>query len=208
MVCLGTFQMAAAPPVPDPRHIANGWSIRSEGYADQPYIVKTDDGAWLCVITTGKGVEGQPGQHVIATRSTDHGRAWSKPVDLEPADGPEASYAVLLHVPGGRIYCFYNHNTDRVPEVKAEGGGVFKRVDSLGHYVFKYSDDQGRTWSAKRYDVPIREFECDRQNVYGGKLRLFWNVGRPLILGDAAILTIHKVGAMGRVSLLNRKERS
>jgi len=31
--------------IPDPRHIANGWPIPSEGYADQPYIVKTDDGA-------------------------------------------------------------------------------------------------------------------------------------------------------------------
>jgi hypothetical protein len=67
----------------------------------------------------------------------------------------------------------------------------------LGHYVFKFSDDHGRTWSAKRYDVPIREFECDRNNVYGGKLRFFWNVGRPLILGDAAIMVMHKVGAMG-----------
>ena len=33
---------------------------------------------------------------------------------------------------------------------------------------------------------------------YGGKLRFFWNVGRPLILGDAAILVLHKVGAMGK----------
>jgi len=183
--------------IPDPRHISNGWNIPSEGYADQPYIVKTDDGAWLCVITTGVGREGQPGQHVVSMRSTDRGRTWEKPVDIEPADGPEASYAVLLKVPYGRIYAFYNHNTDRVPEVKREDKGVYKRVDSLGHYVFKYSDDHGRTWSAKRYDVPVREFECDRNNVYGGKLRFFWNVGRPLILGDAAILVIHKVGAMG-----------
>lgn len=101
-------------------------------------------------------------------------------------------------MPGrGRIYAFYNHNTDRVPEVKREDKGVYKRVDSLGHYVFKYSDDHGRTWSAQRYEVPIREFECDRNNVYGGKLRFFWNVGRPLILGDTAIMVIHKVGAMG-----------
>jgi len=33
-----------AAPIPDPRHLANGWKIPSEGYADQPYIVKTDDG--------------------------------------------------------------------------------------------------------------------------------------------------------------------
>lgn len=181
----------------DPRNIVNGRNIPSEGYADQPYIVKTDDGAWLCVMTTGVGHEGAGGQHVVSMRSTNQGRTWDKIVPIEPADGPEASYAVLLKVPGGRIYAFYNHNTDNVREVKQEDGKMQKRVDSLGHYVFKYTDDHGRSWSAQRYEVPIREFECDRNNVYAGKLRFFWNVGRPLILGDAAIMVLHKVGAMG-----------
>ncbi|MCC6355425.1 MAG: hypothetical protein IT577_16160 [Verrucomicrobiae bacterium] len=192
-----TTAPGSAPPVPDARHISNGWNIPSRGYADQPYIVTTDDGAWLCVMTTGSGKEGDPGQTVVSMRSTDRGKTWDAITPLEPVDGPEASYAVLLKVPNGRIYCFYNHNTDRVPEVKREDKGAYKRVDSLGHYVFKFSDDGGRTWSAKRYEVPIREFECDRNNVYGGKLRFFWNVGRPLILGDAAIMVLHKVGAMG-----------
>ncbi|MCY2991290.1 MAG: hypothetical protein NTY19_25960, partial [Planctomycetota bacterium] len=116
---------------------------------------------------------------------------------VEPSYGTEASYAVMLKVPTGRIYCFYNHNTDRVREVKREDGGVFTRVDSLGHYVFKFSDDHGRSWSAQRYDVPVREFACDRENVYGGSLRFFWNVGRPLLLADCAIMVLHKVGAMG-----------
>lgn len=189
---------AEASPVPaDPRHIANGRIVPDEGYCDQPYIVKTGDGAWLCAITTGPGREGATGQHVLSLRSTDRGRTWETPVAVEPGDGPEASYAVLLKTPGGRIYCFYNHNTDNIREVKREDGGVYKRVDCVGHYVFKYSDDHGRSWSAKRYDVPVREFACDRENVYGGKLRFFWNVGRPLIIGDSAILVIHKVGVMG-----------
>lgn len=88
-----------APAIPDPRHLANGRTIPSEGYADQPYIVQTDDGAWLCVMTTGTGVEGAKGQHVVSRRSPDRGASWEKPVDLEPATGPEASYAVLLKVP-------------------------------------------------------------------------------------------------------------
>lgn len=182
----------------DLRNIVHGHRIPGENYCDQPYVVIADDGAWVCVMTTGKGIEGASGQHIISLRSTDQGHTWTGPVDVEPADGPEASYAVLLKVPYGRIYCFYNHNTDRVREVKREDSGVYKRVDSLGHYVFKYSDDHGKSWSSKRYEIPVREFECDRQNVYGGKLRFFWNVGCPLILGDAAILVLHKVGAMGK----------
>ena len=187
----------AAAPISDSRQISNGWNIPGEGYADQPYIVKTGDGAWLCAITTGTGHEGASGQHIVSMRSTDRGRSWEKPMDIEPADGPEASYVVLLKTPYGRIYALYNHNTDNVREVKREDKGVYTRVDSLGHYVFKYSDDHGRTWSAQRHEIPVREFECDRSNIYGGNLRFFWNVGRPLILGDAAIMVLHKVGAMG-----------
>ncbi len=184
-------------PMIDSRHIINGSPIPSEGYADQPYVIQTDDGAWLCTMTTGRGHEGVSGQHVISLRSTDHGATWQAPVDIEPADGPEASYSVLLKTPYGRVYCFYNHNTDCVREVRREDGGVYTRVDSLGHYVFKYSDDHGRSWSENRFEAPVREFDCDRENAYGGALRFFWNVGKPLIHAGVAYLVMHKVGAMG-----------
>ena len=169
----------------DPRHIANGFEIPSETYSDQPYIVTTDDGAWLCVMTTGSGHEGDTGQHIVTTRSTDLGRTWSPPVDVEPSDGPEASYAVLLKIPSGRVYCFYNHNTDNLRQIQAEEdgdwapGGIVTRVDSQGYFVFKFSDDHGRSWSARRTVLPLREMDMDRGNVYGGRIRFFWNVGRP-----------------------------
>lgn len=187
--------------VNDWRNILAGDEIPTESYSDQPYIVKTDDGAWLCILTTGSGHEGASGQHVITMRSMDFGRTWSDPVDVEPADGPEASYAVMLKVPGGRIYCFYNHNTDNIREVIADDppfkGGKCRRVDSLGYYVFKYSDDHGRTWSDKRFAIPVREMDIDRQNAYGGKIRFFWNVGKPFIHDEAAYISLHKVGGFG-----------
>lgn len=187
--------------VPDPRHLSNGWEIPTEAYSDQPYVVKTDDGGWLCVLTTGPGHEGEGGQHVVAVRSEDSGRTWSAPVDVEPNDGPEASYAVLLKVPSGRVYCFYNHNTDNVRECIADDppfkGGTCSRVDSLGHFVFKYSDDHGRTWSAQRYDLDVREMDIDRTNPYGGTLRYFWNVGKAFAHDGAAFVSLHKVGSLG-----------
>ncbi len=186
---------------PDPRHIVNAPVIPDEFYADQPYIVKTNDGAWLCVITTGKGAEGEGGQHVISLRSTDRGQTWEKPVDVEPSNGPEASYAVMLKVPSGRVYVFYNHNTGNVREVIADKpayrDGLNRRVDSLGHFVFKYSDDHGRTWSAQRYDIPQRDFEIDRKNVYGGKLKFFWTVGKAFAYKGAGYVPLHKVGGFG-----------
>src|ERR1051326_5503891 len=121
VVVLATYAALALPaqPVRDSRLITAGSIIPDEGYSDQPYIVKTNDGAWLCVITTGPGVEGAGGQHVVARRSTDQGKTWSAAVDIELSKGPESSYAVLLKIPSGRVYVFYNHNTDNIREVIA-----------------------------------------------------------------------------------------
>lgn len=185
----------------DSRHIASGLEIPNEGYADQPYIVKTDDGAWLCVITTGSGLEGQGGQHVISMRSADRGKTWSKAVDVEPANGPEASYAVLLKGGNGRVFVFYNHNTDNLRQVIGDNPpyktGYVTRVDSLGHFVFRYSDDGGRSWSPKRYDIPLRDFEIDRRNPYAGKIKFFWTVGKAFSYKGAGYVPLHKVGGFG-----------
>ena len=203
------FRVSATRPAPlaesldisDERNIRTGWEIPTETYADQPYVVRTDDGAWLCILTTGPALEGQPGQHVVTLRSTNQGKTWSGPVDVESADGPAASYAVLLKIPAGRIYVFYNHNTDNIRRVRADNppyeDGYCYRVDSLGYFVFKYSDDHGRSWSRKRYQIPVRQMEIDRQNPYGGKIQFFWNVGKPFILDGAAYVSLHKVGGFG-----------
>jgi len=84
---------------PDWRHISHGREIPTENYSDQPFLTHTDDGAWVCTLTTGPGDEGVSGQHVVALRSEDQGRTWSEPVDVEPSAGPEASYAVITKVP-------------------------------------------------------------------------------------------------------------
>ena len=185
----------------DERNIRNGREIPTERYSDQPYIVQTADGAWLCVMTTGQGHEGEPGQHVVTMRSQDCGRTWSEPVEVEPADGPESSYAVLLAIPGGRIFCFYNHNTDNTRKIKADPSaypdGYCRRVDSQGHFVFKYSDDHGRSWSKNRYDIPMRLMNIDRENPYGGSILFFWNVGKAFLHDGSAYVPLHKVGGFG-----------
>jgi hypothetical protein len=112
-------------------------------------------------------------------------------------------------VAGGRVYCFYNHNTDNLREAIGDPrfckDGKEKRVDSLGYYVFKYSDDGGRSWSSRRHNVPIREFAIDRENPYGGKVRFGWNVGKPFVSGAAAYISFHKVGGFGE-GFFNRSE--
>ncbi len=182
----------------DWRHNVNGRIIPSDSYSDQPYIVKTDDGGWLCCLTTGPGHEGDKGQHIATMRSTNQGKNWSEPVCVEPGGDLENSFATLLKVPSGRIYVFYAYNSENIREVKNyDGSENIKRVDSLGDYVFRYSDDHGRSWSDRRYVIPVRLFDCDRNNIYGGQIRFFWAVGKPYLLNGASYSTISKVGELG-----------
>jgi hypothetical protein len=183
--------------------------VSAGGYADQPFFIRADDGSLVLICTTGKGHEGTPGQHVVCVCSLDNGKTWEAPVLLEPANDVESSYAVLLKVPSGRIYAFYNHNTDNIRKIPADKAaypdGWCRRVDSLGYFVFKYSDDHGKTWSGKRYPVPVREFEIDRQNSTNGLIRYFWTVGKAFMHRGKAFVPLHKIGSMG-INVFSRTE--
>ena len=93
-------------------------------------------------MTTGRGAEAPAGNTSSRFASVDQGHMWSDIVPIEPADGPETSYAVLLKVPGGRVYAFYNHNTDRVRRGALRGQGrLQERVTRWATVFTKYSDD-------------------------------------------------------------------
>jgi hypothetical protein len=79
----GQIAPAILAAVPDLRNIRNGLVILDERYCDQPYVVITSDGNWLCTLTTGTGLEGQGGQHVVSTISADHGKSWSPLVEQD-----------------------------------------------------------------------------------------------------------------------------
>ncbi|HMV84962.1 MAG TPA: exo-alpha-sialidase [Blastocatellia bacterium] len=191
----------------DPRNIKNGSVIPDEGYSDQPYVVITNDGAWLCVMTTGKGVEGEGGQHIIAVISRDKGRTWSAPIDIEPATGFEASWVVPFKTPSGRVYAFYTYNKANLRVVpNAQSPGVAKRVDTLGVYAFKYSDDNGRTWSADRYEIPMHVTEADRDNNFGGQTLFFWGVSKPIVHKGAVYWGWNRVTRWGMPGVLVRSQ--
>ena len=185
----------------DLRNIHTGSIIPTKYYADQPYVVETKDGALLCVVTTGEGHEGGRGQHVIVMKSFDCGKTWSDAVRLEEEGAPEASWGVPFVADNGRVFIFYVFNKDDIRELPADNPpyitGLTQRMDSHGYYVFRWSDDHGSSFSKERVEIPVREFEIDRKNFSEGKIRLFWNVGKPFSAEGTLFLPIHKVGGLG-----------
>ena len=176
----------------DERNISNGLRIPSEGYADQPYVVVTSNGTWVCTLTTGKGLEGQQGQHVVSTVSKDRGKTWSELIDIEPETGPEASWVTPLITPSGRIYAFYTFNGDSIVTLPNADKRV--RSDTHGWYAFRYSDDEGATWSAQRFRIPVRVTEVDRGNPWRGEVCHFWGIDKPKVKEGKVYFAFTKLG--------------
>ena len=139
-----------------------------------------------------------PGKHIVSTISSDKGRTWTPLLDIEPANGPEASWVMPVKVPSGRIYAFYTYNKENLREITgSNSASQAKRVDTLGAYMFKYSDDNGKSWSKERYEIPMRLMRIDRENVMNGKTLFFWGVGKPIIHKNTLWFGFAKVGKWG-----------
>ena len=63
----------------------------------------------------------------------------------------------------------------------------------MGAYVFKYSDDHGRTWSNDRFEIPMRKMRIDRENEHAGEVMFFWGVGKPIVWKRSAYSDLPKL---------------
>jgi hypothetical protein len=175
---------------PDWRNAKSGNSILTHGYCDQPYVVVLQNGKWLCVFTTNAGHEGSKGQHIVSSISEDHGRNWSEPVRIEEPGTESASWAMPYLTDYGRVYVFYTYNGDKIHEL---GEQKNIREDMLGWYCYKYSDNEGKTWS-ERYRINVPNRAVDLNNDWKGDVQIFWGIGKPIDFEGGMMLSFTKIG--------------
>lgn len=186
LICATTSLYAQ---VQDWRDVTNGSPIYENGYCDQPYVVILDNGDWFCTFTTSAGEEGSSGQHVVSTISKDKGQTWSKPIRIEEPQKESTSWVMPYITDYGRVYVFYSYNGDKVHELN----GAKIREDMLGWYCFKYTDDNGATWS-ERHRVDISNRAIDMTNDWDGKTQIFWSVGKPIDFKKGMMISFTKIG--------------
>ena len=174
----------------DWRNVRNGSFIATNGYCDQPYVVVLKDRKWLVVYTTGASGEGSGGQHIVSSISTDQGKTWTTPVPIEKPGPEAASWAMPYLTRYGRVYVFYDYNGDKIHEL---GRRKNIRADMLGWYCYKYSDDEGTTWS-QRYRLPVANKLVDLHNDWRGTVQIQWGIGKPVNVDKGMMFSFAKIG--------------
>ncbi len=122
--------------------------FRGNRFACYPDLKVADDGTLLLVFIDR--LDGSRG-HVAATRSTDSGRTWSVPVQVDDnSSRVPVGWARLALDSSDRLFCAW--------------------TDQRGQYLRVYSDvssDQGRTWGTDvRVDDDTVSFNCYPPDVY------------------------------------------
>lgn len=122
------------------------------------------------------------------------GTHWSSPLSVEPlavSSKTSASWANPVFFEG-RIYVFYTFNCKNLTNQNQQGCWVFRR-----------SDDGGRSFSARQWNYTAAiddhlRFDIDRQNRYNGQILAGWATGKPLVAGDGSVwMQFSKIGGKG-----------
>jgi len=142
----------------DSRHVDTGLPIPTKGaaYLDQPYVVKTKSGKWLCMMTLGTLGEMEKASYnaSFAATSSNQGKTWSPFTECN-----RLHYSIPYVTKTGRIY-------------------------SLHPVQFTWSDDEGETWSTP-HPIGFFEGEhaawsvCPAKEIDGKVYIIFAKIGLP-----------------------------
>ena len=204
-----TLAHVPAPPPPsqdpkdDSRWIPNGAVLRSGGYSCQPYCSVLPDGVWSCVMTyihAPVWIEGQPGEHMVSMRTKDQGKTWDDFVTIEPysnvTTGQVSAYgSIAARKDGSRVFSLWIQNVHNISNLPGQPSSPKTfRADMLGNFVWKYSDDQGLTWSEQHYIIPVPFNYIETINSFSkvkngtGDVQIMWEVDHLKTMSDGTLL--------------------
>ena len=152
-------------------------------------------------------------------QSTDQGKSWSNFVTIEPYSNSTtaqvSSYgmctvnfqrihdcisfkvclgSVTARPDGSRVFALWVQNVNNISHLPGAAPSKSFRADMLGEFVWKYSDDQGRSWSARHYPIPVPETYIDRINSWNGSVRIMWEVDHIKQHNGTVLCAFTKIG--------------
>ena len=185
----------------DTRNVTAGITIGnlSFGYADQPQCIISSNSTWLCTVTHNPTHEGNGKEAVYTTMSKDQGQTWTVAKPLEETFKEQYAYSTLFRSKFNfnksseykRLYVLYVQNYQNVTTLP--NGTKLSRQDMMGGFFFKFSDDNGVTWSEKSYQIPVRKTKIDLTNDWNGSTMMLWLVDKGFQRENSAYVAFTKI---------------
>ncbi len=137
----------------------------TSGLITETRAIKTPAGDYLLMFPEGEHYGNHPGHvnDLIAYRSSDKGKTWQEPKVALDIDYSQHGFSPLIPKGGSRIYTF---GTQPVVGMHTTENGQGENAP-IG---FRYSDDDGHTWSEVRLIRPVNDPRIPR-DVYNADVR-------------------------------------
>ncbi|KAH8098451.1 WSC domain-containing protein [Aureococcus anophagefferens] len=109
--------------------------------------------------------------------------------------------SVVARPDGSRVFAVWIQNVHNVSHLPGAAPSTSFRADMLGAFVWKYSDDEGATWSEDHYEIPVPYGYIESVNSFSkskngtGDVQIMWQVDHVKVLDDGtALFAFTKIG--------------
>ena len=137
---------------------------------------------------------------MVSMRSEDEGKTWTGFNPIEPysnaSTGQVSAYGSIAARPdGSRIFALWIQNVNNISHLPNKPlCPSMAAADMLGNFVWKYSDDHGKTWSPRHYTIPVPFNYIETINSFSkakngtGDVQIMWEVDHLKTLKDGTLI--------------------